>query len=322
MRTILRTAMAFTLALGVALPAFAAEPGGKYLFEENTAKFKDIKKVSSRSYKFLASFDASKDTSATIAMLKDAVTKVGTEQGYTFKARKKGEDWRYSEKRYYDTPNKDLYKKGYVIRETYRFAEGEKPDPEKFVLTVKEMSPSDLVRLINSKLGPVSGSDSLVKFEENVSITKSGALQSYFESAIGSKVKNKDLGQRTLGDYGKLYPELLNMGIPADTKLVPVTGYSTQVKFGSFKLPGDDEAKMDIELWSRTPGGKPFVAEIAFETEQDEGYATSPAQMKAAEEFFLKVFAKGLKNQTMPDGSQFMGSKVRVLFDQKHDSGK
>ena len=322
MRTILYIALAFTLALGAALPAVAAEPGGKYLFEENTAKFTDIKKVSSRSYKFLATLDPSKDMQANIIMLRDAVKKAGAEQGYAFTAPKKGEDWRYSEKRYYDTPNKDLYKKGYVIRENYRFAQGEKPDPEKFVLTVKEMSPNDLTRLVNSKLGPVPGSDSLVKFEENISITKTGKLQSYFESAIGSKVKSKDLGERTLGDYGKLYPELLKLGISASTKLVPVTGYSTQLKFGSFALPGGDQAKMDIELWSRTAGGKPFVAEVAFDTEQDEGYATPPAHMKAAEDFFLKVFAKALKKQAMPDGSQFMGSKVRVLFDQKHDSGK
>lgn len=322
MLIMLRAAMAFTLALGVTFPVVATGAEGKYLFKENIEKFQDIKKVSSRSYKFLADFDASKDMKANILMLMDAVKKAGTDQGYTFKERKKGIDWRYSEKRYYDTANKDLYKKGYVIRETYRFDEGEKPDPEKFVLTVKEMSPSDFKRLANSKLGPVPGSDSLVKFEENLSITASGSLQSYFESAIGAKVKNSDLGQRTLGDYGKLYPELLQMGIPASTKLIPVTGYSVQAKFGGFALPDGDEAKLDIEMWSRTPGGKPFVAEVAFETDKDEGYATPPAQLQAAEDFFRKVFAKGMSGRVMPGSSEYLGSKVRVLFDQKHGSGK
>lgn len=313
MRSILRMALALSLATGLCGAAFAAD----YLFERNTAQFKDIKKVSSRSYKFLARCDPLKDMKTNILELRDAVIKAAGSRGYEYKERKKGEEWRFSEKHYLDTPGKDLYKKGYVIRENYRFEEGAGPDPDKFVLTVKEMSPSDFARLANSKLGPVPGSDSLVKFEENVSIGADGKLQSYFESAIGAKAKSKDLGKRTLGDYGKLYPELLNLGLPASTGLTDSVGYSVQLKFGSFSLPGGDKAKMDIEMWSRTAGGNPFVAEVAFETDTDEGYSTDPAVLKDAEDFFLKVFGAALKGQAMPGGDQYMGSKVRVLFGQK-----
>jgi hypothetical protein len=316
MRNAIRVLLGLALAFGLVCPGFAA--GGQYLFEQNIAKFKDIKKVESRSFKFLASFDQAKSLKDNILVLRDLVKKAGAAKGYAFKERKKGEEWRYSEKHYYDTPARDLYKKGYVIRQNYRFKEGDKPDPEKFVLTVKEMSASDFLRLANSKLGPVPGSDSLVKFEENVSLNAAGRLQSYFESAIGSKVGNKELGEHTLGDYAKLYPELARLGIPATVRLSPVVGYSIQLKFGSFKLPGGGEADMDIEMWSVTPGGKPFVAEIAFETDGDEGYASAPSDMKAAEDFFLKVFGDGMKSHAMPGGGPYMGSKVRVLFDQKN----
>ena len=300
------------------MPAAMAASG--YLFEKNKSEFKDnVAKVESRSYKFLTNPEEGKDAEALIESLLAKVKDAAKKEGYEFVERKKGPDWRYAEKRYLDTPNHDLYKKGFVIRENYRFKKGEGPDPEKFVLTVKEMSPNDFMRLVNSKLAPIAGSDSLVKFEENISLTADGAAQSYFESAIGSKVSNADLGKRTLGDYGKLYPEFLNLGLAADTPLAPVTGYSVQLKFGGFKLPDGTVADGDIEVWTEGPGGKPFVAEVAFD---GAGYDASPEHMKAEEDFFTKVFGgSAMKSLALTNGYGYMGSKVRTLFDESHDSG-
>lgn len=304
----------------LAVPVIGAQAAdSKYLFERNKAQFGDhINKVESRSYKFLAAVPEGKDAKGVVTELLAAVKKAAADNNFAFKERKKGEEWRFSEKWYYDTPNRDLYKKGYVIRENYRFDEGAGPDPDKFVLTVKEMSPNDLMRLVNSKLGPVPGSDSLVKFEENISLTDAGQLQSYFETAIGSKVKREDLGQRTLGDYAKLYPELANLGVPLDTKLEPVKGYSVQLKYGGFILADGSKADGDIEVWTETPGGKPYVAEIAFD---GEGYGASVEHMKAEEDFFNKMFGQSLKGLTMPNSGPYMGSKVRTLFDEKHSAG-
>ena len=174
--------LTFFLAM-LAMPVAVA--ASSYLFEKNTADFKnDISKVESRSYKFLANPEPGKNAEALIENLLGKLKNATQKEGFEYVERKKGLDWRYSEKRYLDTPNLDLYKKGYVVRETYRFKKGEGPDPNKFVLTVKEMSPNDFMRLVNSKLGPVPGSDSLVKFEENISLKEDGTLQSYFESAI------------------------------------------------------------------------------------------------------------------------------------------
>ena len=317
MRYHCRTLSGTLLACALSLCMAAGAAQAAYLFEANTAKFKDAKKVSSRSFKFLATIDPAKDAEANIAVLRDAVIAAGKAEGYAYKEAKKGDEWRYGEKRYYDTPAYDIYKKGYVIRETYRYAKGGTADPEKFVFTVKEMSPNDLNRIVTSKLAPVKSLESLVKFEENISLADNGALQSYFESAIGARFKNKDLGARTMGDFAKFYPELGKLGIPAGAKFVPVTGYSTQLKFGAFVMPGGDEAKMDIEVWSRAPGGPIFVAEIAFDMNNDEGYESDAADMKDSEDFFLKVFGKAMKPRAMPGAGPYMGSKVRALFDQK-----
>jgi hypothetical protein len=299
----------------LAVPVALAAKG--YLFEKNMTDFKsNISKVESRSYKFLANPEPGKDAEALVESLLGKLKDVAKKEGFEFVERKKGPDWRYSEKRYLDTPGLDLYKKGYVVRETYRFKKGEGPDADKFVLTVKEMSPNDFMRLVNSRLGPVPGSDSLVKFEENISLKEEGSLQSYFESAIGSKVSNSELASRTLGDYGKLYPELLNLGLDASTQLVPATGYSVQLKFGGFKLADGTVADGDIEVWTEGPGGKPWVAEIAFD---GAGYDATVEHMKAEEDFFAKVFAGDMKGLALTNGYAYMGSKVRTLFDEKHD---
>jgi|GEM_PF-1836169 len=314
----MRTNKLFLASLFVLLSVSVAMAASGYLFEKNKADFKsDIAKVESRSYKFLANPDSGKDAEALVESLLDKLKNVAQKEGFEYVERKKGLDWRYSEKRYLDTPKLDLYKKGYVIRETYRFKKGAGPEQDKFVLTVKEMSPNDFMRLVNSKLGPVPGSESLVKFEENISLKEDGSLQSYFESAIGSKVSNEELGSRTLGDYGKLYPELLSLGLDASTQLVPVTGYSVQLKYGGFKLADGTVAEGDIEVWTEGPGGKPWVAELAFD---GSGYDASVEHMKAEEDFFTKVFAGDMKALVLKDGYVYMGSKVRTLFDEKHDS--
>jgi hypothetical protein len=315
MRITLRAALAFVLVLGMALPALAASDG--YLFEANLAKFKAASKIGGRDFKILAKFDPAKDAEANIAQLREAMIAASKAAGYELTPRKKGDRWRYSEKRYYDTPNRELYKKGYVIRQTHRFAKGSQADEEKFVLTVKEMSPNDLNRVANSKLAPVAGMESLVKFEENVSFAENGKLQSYFESAIGAKVKNADLGARTLGDIAKFYPEFANMGIPVNTKLTPVVAHGMDLKFGAVRLAGDGKFDAEIEVWSLTQGGPLFLAEVNFGLDDDEGYAgTAPETMKAAEDFFLK-FGKAFAPNIMPGSAPYMGSKVRALFDQK-----
>ena len=313
-------AMVFA-ALGMAEPASGAASGREaYLFEKNKAAFPDIGQVRSRSFKFLAAFDQSANMLASMAALRDRVIQAGTAAGYAFAAPKKGWKWAYSAKCYYDTPERDLYDRGYVIREIYPYKRGKKPDPDKFFLTVKEMSPDDFARLARSELRPASGGGVKIKFEENISLAAPGVPRSYFESTVSASAQNRQLGNRALGDYAALYPALAHVGLAADTVLTPpVIAWSVESVIGRFALPGGQSMKLTMEGWARSRGGPPILIGIDMDVDGDTGYSEDPAKLRAAEDFFMTVFGGALGDLAMPGSGGFMGSKVRILFDRARE---
>ena len=318
MRIILRMASALVLVLGVAALSGCQTTGsgttaaGDYLFERNIAQFKDMQKVTSRDYKYLAAFDPNKSANATINELREAVIKAGTAGGFRFMKRDRGDQLRMADRRFLDTPNLDLYKKGYVIRES--------EDDRGLRVTIKELSVDTPERLLTSKFALAPGLERgrPGKLEEGISIGPDGKLHSYFELTLEPSVSGSALGQRTLGDYGKLVPELLNLGLPASTPLTVNLDAERSVerlrlRFGYFILPNGDAANLEVETWTR-PNGELVTAEISFSTRDDKGYATNPRVLQASEDLLLAL-ARAIP--PMPDSADFMGSKVRVLLKQK-----
>jgi hypothetical protein len=72
------------------------------------------------------------------------------------------------------------------------------------------------------------------------------------------------LGKFTLGDFGKYMPELLKLGLPADTALKTTKAYSYRVRPGAVVLPGTAPSGVSMEAWSRTEGGAPFLYDFSF----------------------------------------------------------
>lgn len=286
-----------------------------YLFEKNAARFADIGKVTSRSFKFLARLNAGESMDASLERIAALVVKAGETSGYAFTKPGKNNKAKHSLKRYYDTPDYALYAGGYVIREIYPYTKKNGPDPAVFSLTVKEMSPNDFERLARSPLASARKGGK-IKFEENISWAPQG-MRSYFESTASAPADPAALGRRTLGEYAKLYPALGRAGVAMDVPLAAFDAWSTEKKIGRFALPDGGAMDLVIEGWTRSRDGMPVLVGIDMDLRGDKGYAASPEQMKASEDFFSAVFVNALKEQWLPGSEAFMGSKVRILLDRK-----
>lgn len=289
-----------------------------YLFEQNRARFENINEIKSRAFKYLVNFNPNDNSTTIILAMRNTIKQVAQEHGYEYIPRSKsGEEWFFAYKIFYDTPNMDLYHNGIVIRETFRFPQGQE-QTDRLQLTVKTMSPIDYNIVYNSPLVPVPNTNTRVKLEENISIDASGNLQSYFEKTMGIMINSADLGNRTIADYAQYFPILTTINLPPSTELVPHIAYSQALSFGYFKLPSGAKVEVTIETWSHESlNGKPFVTEISFDAgDDDKGYRSEIEVLQETEDFFKTVFNA---IEIMPGSAGYLGSKLRVLFDMKVD---
>jgi hypothetical protein len=210
-------------------------------------------------------------------------------------------------KEYFDTADQDLWKKGYILRLTTKTKDGE----DSWAVTVKAVH-EDAGRAMGTPLAVV-GAKAKVEAEGNVGLGPDGQLREYIEKGASFPVTLPQLGNRTLGDFGKFMPELLQLGLPASAQLVGKKAYTYRVKPGAVVLPGTEPCGISMEAWAHTEGGKPFLIDFSFGYGDLDFYASKDVHV-AGEGFMLKVINGELKDLLMPNSGNFGGSKVRVLM--------
>lgn len=214
-----------------------------------------------------------------------------------------------STKEYLDTPDQALWRKGYLIRITTKYVAGI-PDASGKV-TVKAIH-EDARQTLAVPL-KVVGVKAEEECQDNVGMGPGGQLAGYIEKGTSFTLELKELGARTLGDFARFIPELLNLGLPADTKLVSTKAYSLRVRPGYVVLPGTEPCGISMEAWSDKEGGVPYLYDFSFGYEDVECYGNE-AIHAAGEAFMIKVMAGELAGLAMPEGEKWGGSKVRKLM--------
>jgi hypothetical protein len=149
--------------------------------------------------------------------------------------------------------------------------------------------------------------------EDSIAFVRGGNLGQYVEKGSSFTVPTAALGARTLGDFGKYMPELLKLGLPADTKLVGNLAYSYRVKPGAVMLPEVGACGVSMEAWTKTKGGAPYVYDFSFGYGDVDFYAVREAHA-VGERFMEAVFADQLYKLQPKDGEKWAGSKVRFLM--------
>ena len=291
-------------------PSAAADAGP--LWERNLAKWQPLRQIASREFKFLVDpkhFSGGREAGfrAVWEKVKDAAAK----NGFKITDGKKGLKQAVSTKEYFDTPDFKLRKAGYVIRVSTKYADGKPVYP--FTLTVKEMSPDNLYRILGSKLAIAKGYKAEAGNEENISISANGALNGYIESAWGVKLKPEEIGARTVGDFGKIFPALLAAGLPADTKLEAKTAFGYKVVPGTLHLDGGVDVDIEMEGWAAAADGAIYLGEVSFSLETPDYYAMAKTHA-SAERFLQLCLGRDAAELKLANGERWAGSKVLFLL--------
>lgn len=309
--------ISLTLATAAAYlaPAYFSSALAEDLYARSSKEWGDqAAKVDGREYKFLvdpAKIDPDREKSFRQVW---ALTKeVFNQQGLTVQEKDKKNPFKpkRQDKVFYDTPNMDLWKKGYIIRATVKYDDG-KPEPKMKTVVKRINAPFDVV---NS--APLTRADNKNKteLEDNVGVGYGGKLNSYVEKAIQNKLTKAQYGKMTIGDFGKEFPVLLNIGLPPETQLIEYAGYGQRVKPGFVNIPGAPEpSEISMECWSEKEGAKPLVCDFTFGYEGDFNSLTEAH--KNGEKALLNIYNKLNDKIGLPNAEQYGGSKVRTRFHQ------
>lgn len=282
------------------------------LWERNVAKWQPLRRITSREFKFLVDpkyFATGRE--AGFKAVWEKVKAAATQNGFTITDGKKGLKETLSIKEYFDTPDFKLRKAGFVIRVTTKTAKGKPVYP--FKLTVKELSPDNLYRILGSKLEVAKGYKIKPEIEENISISTDGSLNGYIESAWALKLKPEDIGARNLRDFGKFFPTLLTEGLPADTRLEPKRAFGYKVVPGTLHLDGGVDVDVEMEGWAAAADSAIYLGEVSFSLETPDYYAMAKVHA-AAERFLQSCLGRDAAELKLANGERWAGSKVRFLL--------
>jgi hypothetical protein len=305
--------LALAVLLGCAGSAVAAEEA-RPLYVQTIAKYRApvLDDVGGREYKFL--IDPAKMKGKPEEAFKDIwkkVNAVAEKNGFTLTEKDKTPfKIELSTKEYLDTPEQELWKAGYQIRVTNKYVDG-KPDK---VAAVNVKCVKEDARLAMAAPLAVKGGEKVkVEAEGNVGIGPGGRLREYIEKGATFSVPVDVLGKMTLADFGRFVPELLALGLPADTAFVGKKAYSYRVKPGAVILPGTEPCGVSMEAFAEMAGGAPYLYDFSYG--YSDLYFYDIAQVhEAGERFLLKVLHGDLATIAMPESEKWGGSKVRKLM--------
>jgi len=302
----------FVASAAIGASAIAAEPVQVYQAMIKKYPAPALAEVQGREYKFLI------DPAQTKPKIDDAfvdiwqqVALAAERRGFKIDEKKKDAfKVELSTKEYLDTADQALWKAGYLIRLSTRYKD-DQPEPNVSV-TVKSIN-RDIPGVLARPLA-VAGVDKFkTEAEDSIAFLPGGNLGQYVEKGSSFTVPTATLGARTLGDFGKFIPELMKLGLPADTKLVGNLAYSYRVKPGAVVLPEVGACGVSMEAWTKTKGGAPYVYDFSFGYGDVDFYAVREAHA-VGERFMEAVFADQLYKLQPKDGEKWAGSKVRFLM--------
>ncbi len=312
-KRVVSAAAGLALVLGCAGVAVAADEA-KPLYVKTIQKYRApvLDDVGGREYKFL--IDPAKMKAKPEDAFRDIWKRVkaaAEKNGFALTEKDKSPfKVELSTKEYLDTPDQLLWKAGYQIRVTNKYADG-KPGKD---VSVNVKCVKDDARLAMAAPLAVTGGEKVkIEAEGNIGIGPGGALREYIEKGATFTVPVEALGKKTLADFGRFVPELLSIGLPADTALVGKTAYSSRVKPGAVVLPGTEPCGVSMEAFAEKEGGAPYLYDFSYGYSDLYFYDIAEVH-EAGERFLTKVLHGELAAIAMPESEKWGGSKVRKLM--------
>ena len=247
-----RFSLRWATALLVMLTATAAYAGGPVSDKPNSREIKlllDARKLSPREDAFRGYWAVVKEVAAA--------------QGIKVRENYGG----FKEKRravvFIDTETFSIRKTGYVLRQRTHYKKGRLRNKTEYALKFRSRVMAEAAKSVTW----APSFDARTEFEEDMGYDANAPDKLKRIFAMRTKITTTERFGPLLASYGEIFPILLELGVPPDTKLGPVNGIQIdERKVSPGKLDFGDGmiAKPDIVIWY-DPDGKPLIGEFSFD---------------------------------------------------------
>ncbi|MBC8184078.1 hypothetical protein H8E88_23550 [candidate division KSB1 bacterium] len=176
---------------------------------------------------------------------------------------------KHKEISFFDTPELDLRKAGYLLRQKVKYKDGHKEPGFEFGVKFRQIKPEDALAVDLTLAEGYTPKDEKIELESDVvyySVANEGEETTF--SVSNSIIIDKQPAM-TVGSFSKIYPALTKLGIPEETILKKVAGISAdEWKVAPGKLDFGDGlfGCIDMTIWLlETESGQVKIPEFSFD---------------------------------------------------------
>jgi len=176
---------------------------------------------------------------------------------------------KHKEVSFFDTPNLDLRKNGYLLRQKVKYKAGHKKPGFEYGVKFRRTDPVatlgvdlSLAEGYTPKYGEIELESDIVYYSK-----ANGSTQTTY--SISNSIKLDEQPEMRFGTFAKIYPVLSTLQIPAATELIKVAGISADewmVSPGALDFGDSLLGRMDMTVWALdTASGQVLIPEFSFD---------------------------------------------------------
>ncbi len=170
---------------------------------------------------------------------------------------------------FFDTPNMDLRKSGYLLRQRVKYSDGNKKPGIEFSVKFRRTNPEDAVAVDLSLSDNYTAADGEIELESDIVYYSKANGKEQTTYTISNKIIMDEQPEMNFSTFAKIYPALSKLSIPANTILNKVASISVdewKVVLGDLDFGKGLHGSMDMTIWIlETEAGQIKIPEFSFD---------------------------------------------------------
>jgi len=197
------------------------------------------------------------------------VNEVAADQNIPVIASEHPQQLKHKEVSFFDTPNLDLRKNGYLLRQKQKYKANEKQPGYEYGVKFRRTDPAkamsvdlSLAEGYTPKYGEIELESDIVYFSK-----ENGSTHTTY--SISNSIKLDEQPEMILGSFTKIYPVLATLGLDDKTELLKVAGIAADewmVVPGKLDFGDGLYGRMDMTVWVLKTGSEQIIIpEFSFD---------------------------------------------------------
>ncbi len=225
--------------------------------------------LNSSEYKLLLNPEMFEDYKAGFEAYWNIINEVALAEGIPVIASEHPMKLKHKEVSFFDTPDLDLRKNGYLLRQKQKYKKGEKTSGYEYGVKFRRTVPAEALSVDLSLAEGYTPKYGEIELESDIVYNSVANGATHTTYSISNSIKIDDQPELNINTFTKIYPALKSLGITKGTALVKVAGISADewmVVPGKLDFGDGLYGRMDMTIWIlETEAGQVLIPEFSFD---------------------------------------------------------